>query len=433
MAGFAGFLSALLAAGCVAFALFVGVRAAIAAAARVPGRLPPFGEPPRAGLARRSFILRLALTVAGPLAIYLLGTGLWVIALRGAGVMDQSSTRIDVVPGGPADEAGVRDGDRIVAVGGAPLAGFPALRGMLAHHAGERVDLLVEREGRELHLAVTPGAVGSYARGTIGVKLRPETPAPAAAVRAALRRPLDMLEARVEAAGPRVKADLVGPIEITQQLGPRPSTVSMLMNGMALLVTSSLEVFLLLALFLFPFGGPGGTPDDGDPVPPGRPWLRFVARVIDTTVFCLALEVVLFVINRGAPDVVSATIVFLTIPIEAALLASWGTTPGKALVGLAVRDGAGRKLRFGPALRRAAGVWTFGLAGTQILGIATGILAFRRLRRGRAAYWDALDGFRVEPRDVSPVRIGVAVAIIVVVALWVAGVIVKNNVLRSGL
>src|SRR5262249_56736170 len=58
--------------GVVAYLLIVGGRAAVAALARVPGRLPPFGEAPRAELAGRSFSLRLALTLAGAPALLLL-------------------------------------------------------------------------------------------------------------------------------------------------------------------------------------------------------------------------------------------------------------------------------------------------------------------------------------------------------------------------
>lgn len=66
-------------------------------------------------------------------------------------------------------EAGLRSGDRVVEVAGRPLFGFGMLSETLAEHAGDTVDLVVERggDGRRVHLdsAVdTAGRMGFYPR-----------------------------------------------------------------------------------------------------------------------------------------------------------------------------------------------------------------------------------------------------------------------------
>jgi len=425
--GFVAEVGGALLAGCVAYGVFLAARALVARLARVPGRLGPFSEAPRAALARRSVFLRLALTAAGPVAAYLFATTLSAIGLHGTGVFDESSTRVEVAAGGAAEEAGLRDGDRIVAVAGVPATRFADLPPLLAAHAGERVELRVDRDGREVSLAVRPGPVGSPMQGKIGVHQALDPVTVTGAFKAALRRPIALIAARVAAAGPRV-VPLSGPIGITRAIdrAPQPSTATLIANVVGFFLTISLEIFLLLSLFLFPFRRAGASADGHDPLAPGRPWTRLVARTIDLAILLVALAAVLAAVNPALPDIVGPSLISLSIPIEAALLASWGTTPGKALLGIAVRDAGGGKLRFGQALRRTAAVWTFGLGTTQLIGFVTGGLAFRRLRRQGATYWDALDDLRVEHRDVSGLRTSVAVAIVGLIALAVLATILKR-------
>jgi uncharacterized RDD family membrane protein YckC len=140
--------------------------------------------------------------------------------------------------------------------------------------------------------------------------------------------------------------------------------------------------------------------------------VRFAARLIDLAAFLLVLCAPAAAVNPGLIDAAGGSLVLLTLPIEAALLATWGTTPGKALLGVSVRAASGDKLRFGPALRRAAAVWTFGLAVNQPFGLVTGLVSLRRVRQRGLTYWDALDGHQVEHAAIAGWRISIAVAIV---------------------
>jgi uncharacterized RDD family membrane protein YckC len=144
--------------------------------------------------------------------------------------------------------------------------------------------------------------------------------------------------------------------------------------------------------------------------------VRFAARTVDQALLVLIIILIFAAIDPGVVELALAGWLLLAIPLEAALLSSWGTTPGKWLLGVTVRDGRGAKLRFGQALRRAAAVWTFGLALDQPIGFVTGPLSFRRLRRSGATYWDALDGSRVDHAAVGGG--GATVAILIVVAFF---------------
>lgn len=87
-----------------------------------------------------------------------------------------------VVPGMPAAEAGLRPGDRILAVDGEPVLTFSDLRRRVDPAAGRTLTLLVDRAGAEETLRVTPAPhvesdpIESITVGKIGVMPNPAAP-----------------------------------------------------------------------------------------------------------------------------------------------------------------------------------------------------------------------------------------------------------------
>jgi len=64
----------------------------------------------------------------------------------------------EVIPGSPAEEAGLRVGDLIRKVDGQSVSpGRPLAEVLSAYRPGDRVVLTVEREGREIEIPVTLG------------------------------------------------------------------------------------------------------------------------------------------------------------------------------------------------------------------------------------------------------------------------------------
>jgi len=407
------------------YVVFLATRALVAKLAGVRGRLGPFGEAPLDQLARAPVAARLALALIGPAAIYGLVVTLLALALHSGGEIKEGSTLVDPMPSGPAAEAGVQDGDRIRAVAGRPIAAFEEIRPLIARHLGEPVDVIVERDGRPLRIPVTVGAIGSAWEGRLGVERRREPVALGEAFRIALPRPLEMLAMRLQPR-PRI-AELTGPVGITLSVAAagQPPLSERFSRMAALAGVGALDGYMLLAFFLFPYRRrQTAAPSVPSPAPP-HPWLRLLARVVDLAVFVLVLAVPAVAINPGLPDAAGNSLALLTIPIEAALLATWGTTPGKALLGVRVRDAGGGKLSFGAALRRAAAVWTFGLMANTII-LVTGLMSWHRLRRHGATYWDALDNHRVDHDDPPGWRISVAIGIVLVVVAYMVAVEAKS-------
>jgi regulator of sigma E protease len=76
-----------------------------------------------------------------------------------------------VVPGDAADEAGIREGDRVLRAEGRPLAGDVEIRQLLQKSPGKPVHLELERGGETLALQVVPKDQGG--QGRIGVAFKP--------------------------------------------------------------------------------------------------------------------------------------------------------------------------------------------------------------------------------------------------------------------
>jgi regulator of sigma E protease len=129
---------------------------------------------------------RAAIIAAGPIANFLLAivifTGIYSIYGK-----ETATLRVEQVSvASPAERAGIRKGDVIVAVDGKPIATFNELQRIVSASPGRTLAIVVERAGSRLTLSATPetrqarpGEPGGEApRGSLGVvgTLQPENP-----------------------------------------------------------------------------------------------------------------------------------------------------------------------------------------------------------------------------------------------------------------
>lgn len=86
-------------------------------------------------------------------------------------------------------------------------------------------------------------------------------------------------------------------------------------------------------------------------------WNRIIARAMDYGLFYLLGVILSLMLPFDFKDSFYAAFALasplLWIPIEAFLLYTWGTTPGKAAFGIVIRDYSGKKLSFLQSLKRA--------------------------------------------------------------------------------
>jgi regulator of sigma E protease len=154
----------------------------------------------------------------------------WSLGLR-----PLMTTRIGhVLPGQVAQQAGLRSGDRIVAVDGAPVAEWEQLAKTIHDSPGRPLRLAVEREGQRLEVEVTPRATrqqtaaGEEEIGLIGIGPGPEsqyrTLNPVSALAAGVKKTLDITVLTVQGFVKLVQAKISpktigGPILIAQMTG----------------------------------------------------------------------------------------------------------------------------------------------------------------------------------------------------------------------
>jgi regulator of sigma E protease len=125
----------------------------------------------------RRFLVILAGPAMNYLAAVLVAWGL--LATLGLRAPDPAARVGDLVPGMPAEAAGLRPGDRIDAVAGVPVGSWDELVREVQRHPGEEIPLHVVRgEGERVALRLTPkddGGVGraGFARAAIVVRAGP--------------------------------------------------------------------------------------------------------------------------------------------------------------------------------------------------------------------------------------------------------------------
>lgn len=156
-----------------------------------------------------------------------------------------------------------------------------------------------------------------------------------------------------------------------------------------------------------------------------RPWVRYWARYLDIVIFSIVFSifVVIFI-----PSVLDSSEIFLTILIlfvwafiESILLSNWGTTPGKWILKIQLKDKNGGKPEFAKALNRSFAVWFRGLGfGIPIVTLFTLIVAHNRLTKKGITSWDEEGHFTITHEKIGIVRTIVAVIIFVVVLFFIA-------------
>jgi hypothetical protein len=103
---------------------------------------------------------RFFVRVASGLVPYALCAAMFFVANAFAGV-PVMTTAVTVLPGGAAREAGMQDGDNVLAVGGVPVRTWDELRAQVRMHSAP-VQIALERSGRRQELSVKPrqGLIG---------------------------------------------------------------------------------------------------------------------------------------------------------------------------------------------------------------------------------------------------------------------------------
>ena len=194
---------------------------------RIAGMAPGEAVDPadRGAYANQPAWRRFLVILAGPAMNYLAAVAIAVAMFATVGLPqpDPAPVAGEILPGGAADRAGLRPGDRVLAFDGRPLETWEALVAAVQTNPGRTVELTVRRAGAppgappEL-VAATPDDRGGV--GIIGVRpsLIMVRAGPAEAVRRTNAQAASILTGLAQVVTGRQKAELRGPLGIAQEM-----------------------------------------------------------------------------------------------------------------------------------------------------------------------------------------------------------------------
>jgi len=148
-----------------------------------------------------------------------------------------------------------------------------------------------------------------------------------------------------------------------------------------------------------------------DTYPKGRPYVRYLARFFDLSLFSLLLITIISIFSPNFISETSNGLIFigsliLWILIEPLMIAIFGNTLGKAFLHTKIKTVNGVKLNYMTALKRSLLVSIAGMGfGIPILNLICFLFSFRDLTGRGMSAWDQKIGTVILYGQVSPARI----------------------------
>ncbi len=133
-------------------------------------------------LAAASRWARTTTLLAGPIMNLLLAVVLFAVLAMLTGVPDMSKAGAVVgglAPNSPAAQAGLREGDRIVAANGTPVQTYTDLQRITSANLGRQVSYEILRDGQTITVQITPRVRPPAGEGALGVAIAPPPYRPA--------------------------------------------------------------------------------------------------------------------------------------------------------------------------------------------------------------------------------------------------------------
>jgi regulator of sigma E protease len=112
---------------------------------------------------------RTLIVLAGPFSNFVLSLVIFTGMVLATGIIYQQAEILCVEPGTPAAQAGLKAGDKILSVGGAPVRSFEDFSSYVVLNARSPIDIAVERDGKVVDLRATPELTEGDCVGRLGV------------------------------------------------------------------------------------------------------------------------------------------------------------------------------------------------------------------------------------------------------------------------
>lgn len=116
-------------------------------------------------VAQRSFVI-----AAGSFMNFVLALVLFMVVFTGIGIPSNQNIVAKILPGGAAEQAGLKAGDRILAINGEKTANWEELTAMIHSNAGQKLQFSIERDKTRFKVSITPVFDKEYKIGLIGIE-----------------------------------------------------------------------------------------------------------------------------------------------------------------------------------------------------------------------------------------------------------------------
>lgn len=146
-------------------------------------------------------------------------------------------------------------------------------------------------------------------------------------------------------------------------------------------------------------------------------WVRFFSRqfdiVIFSSIFFLFFSICFPTTVHESDLKLIMLSMFLWVFVEAILLSTVGTTPGKWILNVKLKSNEGKKIKFFDALIRSLHVWSKGLGiGLPFISAITNIASYLQLKKYGITPWDREGKYTISYGEIGIIRFIVLIFVI---------------------
>ncbi|WP_347490853.1 RIP metalloprotease RseP [Desulfoscipio sp. XC116] len=202
------------------------------------------------GFGHKTISQRMAVITAGPLMNFLLAAVLLAVIFMLQGMPMPGTTIAGVLPGQPAQQAGIKPGDQIYSIADKKVDNWEEIISSISSRPGQSTKLVVLRDNQKVELSVTP-TVGEEGRGMIGIS-RVKKLNPLAALAKGCEFTFQVTVLILQFIGKMIigqaPADLGGPVRVIWEIDRAVQTGFFYLLQLAALLSINLGLFNLFPI-----------------------------------------------------------------------------------------------------------------------------------------------------------------------------------------
>ena len=185
--------------------------------------MEPGGEYDSKGFNSKTVLQRIMVISAGSLMNFILAIMLFVIVFSIIGVPSNTNMIGDTLAGMPAENAGLRSGDQILAVNGQEVTDWIELTNEIHNKPGEELDLDIKRDEQIFKVRLQSIKDPDTEVGLIGIKNSVQTYGILSGLKLGIKKAIEILlliiTSLVHIVVGKVPAEVTGPVGIVQMIG----------------------------------------------------------------------------------------------------------------------------------------------------------------------------------------------------------------------